>query len=72
VLRDVRMAGANLLGVDFCGTDLTGARGVTRQQLQQARTDAYTILPNGSRGPYVRFSGAEKANVNGGVRPIEG
>jgi len=66
VLRDVRMAGANLLGADFGGADLTGARDITQQQMQQARTDGCTILPNGSRGPYLRFSGAEKPNVNRG------
>jgi hypothetical protein len=26
----------------------------------QAVTDSGTILPNGSHGPYMRFSGAEK------------
>jgi uncharacterized protein YjbI with pentapeptide repeats len=60
------MAGANLLAADFCGADLSGARDVTQQQMQQARTDACTILPNGSRGPYIRFSGAEKATGNRG------
>jgi serine/threonine-protein kinase len=59
-LRAVQMSGANLFGANFCGADLTGARDLTQQQLLQARTDHSTILPNGSRGPYIRFSGAEK------------
>jgi uncharacterized protein YjbI with pentapeptide repeats len=64
VLKDARMGGAILLGADFGGADLTGARDVTAQQLQQARTDGFTIMSNGSRGPYVRFSGAEKPIAN--------
>lgn len=66
VLRSARMDGANLLGTDLCGADLTGARGLTQHQLQKARTDSSTILPNGSRGPYIRFSGAEKPAGNSG------
>ncbi len=65
VLRNTRMAGTNLLGTDLCGADLTGARDLTPQQLQQARIDSRTVLPNGSRGPYHRFSGAEKPASSG-------
>jgi uncharacterized protein YjbI with pentapeptide repeats len=60
VLRNVRFGGGKLLGADLRGTDLTGARELAQQQLQQARTDTSTTLPNGSRGPYLRFSITEK------------
>jgi hypothetical protein len=45
---------------DFRGANLEGARELTSEQLQHALTDRTTILPNGSRGPYTRHSGAEK------------
>jgi hypothetical protein len=32
-------------------------------QLSQALTGSTTILPNGRRGPYMRYSGAEKPRV---------
>jgi uncharacterized protein YjbI with pentapeptide repeats len=60
-LRDARMGGARLLAANFCAADLRGARELTQEQLGQARTDTDTILPNGTRGPFVRFSGDEKA-----------
>ena len=58
-----RGSGAMLLAADLRGADLTGAREITSQQLAQARTDDTTILPNGSRGPYRRNSGAERART---------
>jgi len=45
---------------DLRGANLKGARELTSEQLMQALTDATTILPNGNRGPYIRYSGAEK------------
>jgi len=59
-LTRARFAGAMLLAADLRGADLTGAREMTSQQLAQARTDDFTILPNGSRGPYRRNSRAER------------
>ena len=55
-----RFREAKLAGTDFRGADLTGAHELTAAQLVKARTDERTILPNGTRGPYSRFSGAEK------------
>jgi hypothetical protein len=33
----------------------------------QARTDQETILPNGSRGPYLLYSGAEKTRPGAAI-----
>jgi hypothetical protein len=63
-LTGARFAAANLFTADLRGADLTGARELTSQQLLQARTDQNTILPNGSRGPYRRHSGAERPQVS--------
>jgi hypothetical protein len=52
--------GADLSSVDFRKADLEGARDLTQTQLGRALTDETTILPNGSRGPYMRRSGAER------------
>jgi uncharacterized protein YjbI with pentapeptide repeats len=60
VLDGARFAGAQLLSSDFRGANLRGARDLTQEQLMQALTDSGTILPNGTKGPYLRFSGAEK------------
>jgi hypothetical protein len=60
-LSGARFGGATLLAADLRGADLRGARELTSQQLAQARTDEYTVLPNGSNGPYRRNSGAERA-----------
>jgi uncharacterized protein YjbI with pentapeptide repeats len=51
---------AVLFAADLRGANLRGARGMSSLQLSQARTDSDTTLPNGSRGPYLRGSGAEK------------
>ena len=59
-LRRVRFRGAKLFAADLRGSDLTGALELTANQLAQARTDESTTLPNGSRGPFRRFSGAER------------
>lgn len=59
-LTEARFATATLMAADLRGANLTGARELTAQQLSQARTDENTILPNGSRGPYRRYSGAER------------
>jgi len=59
-LAGSRFGGAQITMADFRGADLTGARELTGDQLSQSLTDDYTILPNGSRGPYLRRSGAEK------------
>lgn len=59
-LEGARFQGALLSGVDFRGTNLRGAEFLTGEQLLRAQTDAGTILPNGSRGPFLRYSGAER------------
>lgn len=55
-----RLGGANLMAADFRHANLNGARELTSEQLSKARTDDTTILPNGSRGPFVKRSGAER------------
>jgi len=52
---------ANLQGVDLRGTILDSARELKGRQLSQARTSEITVLPNGTRGPYVPGTGAENA-----------
>jgi uncharacterized protein YjbI with pentapeptide repeats len=60
VLQGSALYDAVLTGANLSGADLRGAREVSGTQLIQARTDNLTILPNGSRGPYRRQSGAER------------
>jgi uncharacterized protein YjbI with pentapeptide repeats len=60
VLAGARFAGAQLRSTDFRGTNLQDARELTPQQLLEAITDRTTILPNGTKGPYMRASGAER------------
>jgi uncharacterized protein YjbI with pentapeptide repeats len=62
-LTYARFQRARFFATDLRGADLTGARELTSAQLSQARTDQNTILPDGSRGPYRRFSGAERSLV---------
>jgi len=56
-------SGAQLLAADFRDANLQGAREMTADQLAMARTDQTTILPNGSAGPYMKRSGAEKPGL---------
>jgi uncharacterized protein YjbI with pentapeptide repeats len=62
-----RFQGAVTFGADFRGANLAGAAGLTPRQLMQARTDQETILPNGSRGPYLLYSGAEKTRPGAAI-----
>jgi len=48
------------MGANFRSADLRGASGLTQTQLTRARTDARTILPNGSHGPFMLGSGAHR------------
>jgi len=50
---------ANTMAVDFRGTVLENARELTSQQLMNASTSYQTILPNGTKGPFVLGIGAE-------------
>ena len=59
-LSNAHFGGAKLFAADLRAANLTGARELTAGQLTQARTDESTTLPNGSRGPYRRHSGAER------------
>jgi hypothetical protein len=49
VLQRANLRSADLLGADLLGADLRGARGVTVQQLAQARLDDLTTMPDGQR-----------------------
>ena len=60
VLDGARFGGALLAMTDLRGASLRGAREMTPEQLSQALTDHRTILPNGSHGPYMRNSRAER------------
>ncbi|MFF2523510.1 pentapeptide repeat-containing protein [Streptomyces liangshanensis] len=61
-LADANLTGASMIGVNLAGTDLTGtdltgvdlissdlrrAEGLTRKQVDSARTDGMTLLPSG-------------------------
>lgn len=48
-LRDAILSNANLRGTDLCGANLRGAK-VTSVQLKMAKTNWWTIMPDGRRG----------------------
>jgi uncharacterized protein YjbI with pentapeptide repeats len=58
-LSESLFGSAKLTATDFRYTVLRGARELTGLQLTGARTAQDTILPNGSKGPFVRGFGAE-------------
>ncbi len=60
ILAGARFAKAQLVTVDFRGANLQGARELTAEMLMQSLTDQTTTLPNGKKGPFMKFSGAEK------------
>ena len=62
-LARARFGGARMLTTDLRGANLDGARELTMSQLSQSLTDRTTVLPNGRRGPYMRYSGAEKPRI---------
>jgi hypothetical protein len=43
VLRKAKVSGADFTGANLCGADLSEAEGLTRQQLDAARTDQHTL-----------------------------
>jgi hypothetical protein len=49
VLQRANLRSADLLGANLREADLRGARGVTVQQLAQARLDDLTTMPDGQR-----------------------
>ncbi len=55
------LRGANLAVADLSEADLRDAYGLTEVQLDSAKTDERTILPDGSQGPFERGSGAHRA-----------
>ena len=59
-MSGARFGGALLFCADLRGANLRSARELTSEQLCQARTDSTTVLPNGSSGPYMKYSGAER------------
>ena len=63
-LAGARFGDAKFAMADLRGADLTGAREMTADQLSQSLTDQSTVLPNGSRGPFMRRSGAEKPKLS--------
>ncbi len=44
-LRDADFTDAHLMLADLTGADLTGARGLSPASIEEARTDATTVLP---------------------------
>jgi len=59
-LTDARLGNAQLCAADLRGANLRGAKEMTADQLAQAFTDSTTTLPNGTQGPFMKRSGAEK------------
>ena len=51
-LFSARLQGAQLDGADLRGANLRCASGLTDAQLETALTDAATVLPDGSQGPF--------------------
>ena len=62
-LANSRFAGAMVKAADFTTASLLGARDLAPHQLSMARTAAGTTLPNGSAGPFMKGSGAERAKM---------
>jgi len=59
-LTGARFHGAATLIANFRGANLRAALGFTATQLNQARTDRDTTLPDGSHGPFILGSGAHR------------
>ena len=55
-----RFSGADLNAANLTSAVLQGARELSPQQLGLARTSNGTTLPNGTKGPFMRGSGAER------------
>ena len=62
-LFSARLAEAKLEMADLRGANLRCATGLTAPQLSAAGTDAATILPDGSAGPFRPGSGATRVNA---------
>ena len=63
-LFSARLAGARLEGTEPSGANLRCAIGLTDAQLSVSRTDASTILPDGSAGPFQPGSAATEVNAD--------
>jgi uncharacterized protein YjbI with pentapeptide repeats len=50
---------ANIMATDFRGSVLEGARGLTGRQLSQSLTSFNTVLPSGTRGPFIQGKNSE-------------
>ncbi len=62
-LFSARLAGARLKGTDLRGANLRCATGLNDAQLGAAVTDAASVLPDGSPGPFQPGSGATTVNI---------
>ncbi len=60
-LRGANLSGANLSGANLNGANLRGVGNLTEDQLADALSDETTTLPDGSKGPFKRGSGAHVA-----------
>jgi hypothetical protein len=59
-LAHSRFSLAELNATNFTSAVLKGARELSRRQLTLARTNSGTTLPDGTSGPFMNGSGAER------------
>jgi uncharacterized protein YjbI with pentapeptide repeats len=62
-LRIADLYGAWLDGADLRGANMEDAQFLKPEQLQAARTDRTTIMPNGERGPFAAGRGMEQSKT---------
>jgi hypothetical protein len=62
-MREAILEKANLRGVDLRGADLRDARGLTQEQIGQARGDGRTQLPSGLERPESWTEGADGQTI---------
>ena len=59
VMMQSQFREAIMMATDFRGSVLEGARGLTGRQLDSCMTSYSTILPSGTRGPFVQGKNSE-------------